>query len=165
MLEAEFVALVKCCIIKDLRQYMMKTCNTCKQTKPRQDYPGKPTGKDKYSNTCKRCTNDRRKAFRRKNPDIVKNECLRRTFGITLDEYRQILLEQGGVCDICGKPETSTFRGKLKHLSVDHDHETGKVRGLLCNDCNIGLGWFKDNVQVLRNAIHYLNVRRVKERR
>ena len=74
---------------------------------------------------------------------------LKRKFKITLEEYQQMEQNQGGVCAICGGVCT-------RKLAVDHDHATGKVRGLLCNNCNRGLGHFKDNLENLQQAINYL---------
>ena len=75
---------------------------------------------------------------------------LRHAYGITLDDYDRMLEEQGGECAICGKHPTK------KRLCVDHDHQTNKVRGLLCEKCNWGIGQFNDTVVLLRNAIEYL---------
>jgi len=72
-------------------------------------------------------------------------------FGITVDEYHALLIKQNHVCAICGNP-CSTRRW----LSVDHDHETGKVRGLLCAKCNTGLGLLGDNLGALCMALDYL---------
>lgn len=72
-------------------------------------------------------------------------------FGITLDDYNVMVERQRGVCAICQMPENG------KSLAVDHDHKTGIVRGLLCANCNNGLGRFKDNINVLLAAIHYLD--------
>jgi hypothetical protein len=78
---------------------------------------------------------------------------LRRTYGITLAQYDMILTNQGGVCAICKKScnRTSTVR-----LCVDHDHSNGIVRGLLCFQCNVGLGKFGDSAENLKSAIDYL---------
>lgn len=65
--------------------------------------------------------------------------------------------EQDGVCAICGRPETKVLKGKKLSLSIDHDHETGKVRGLLCMDCNTSIGKFKHNKELLLNAVRYLD--------
>jgi hypothetical protein len=73
-----------------------------------------------------------------------------RRYGLSEDQYLVMLELQGGGCAICGK----TPEGR--RLSVDHDHESGKVRGLLCDICNRGLGLFKDNTDTLRRAISYL---------
>lgn len=81
---------------------------------------------------------------------------LKRDYGITVDDYDQMHEEQGGVCATCGCPETEMFRGKVRRLSVDHCHETGLVRGLLCGKCNKALGMIRDNVGTLRKMISYL---------
>lgn len=89
-----------------------------------------------------------------KNPDraarVARSHALRK-FGLTEGSYEILLTRQGGCCDICKKPEK--FK---KRLAVDHDHATGKVRGLLCQDCNTSLGKFGDSVEILRNAVAYL---------
>jgi len=72
-------------------------------------------------------------------------------YGITADEFKQMFETQQGKCSICSE-EPKTKRG----LHVDHDHETGKVRGLLCHGCNVALGSFKDDVTLLNKAIEYL---------
>ena len=84
--------------------------------------------------------------------DITKNNDLKRLYGITLDEHTQMYEEQNGVCAIC-KGEGD---GKWKKLCVDHDHKTGKVRQLLCRNCNMVLGQVNDNVNLLSEMIKYL---------
>ncbi|QCU78667.1 hypothetical protein E7744_11295 [Citricoccus sp. SGAir0253] len=68
---------------------------------------------------------------------------------------------QGGVCAICGKPETVMRFGKLKTLSVDHNHVTGAPRGLLCQGCNQGIGHFAEDIAVMNSAVRYLETHRV----
>ena len=77
---------------------------------------------------------------------------VRRTYGITLEEYNEMLKDQENGCKLCGKTEEEEGR----RLAIDHCHESGKVRGILCSDCNIGLGKFKDNKEVMQKAIDYL---------
>lgn len=77
---------------------------------------------------------------------------LRRTYGITLEQYNQMLEDQDGVCAICGKPDEVEGR----RMAVDHNHDTGEVRGLLCGTCNRGLGNFQDNIEMLEKAKDYL---------
>jgi ribosomal protein L34E len=77
-------------------------------------------------------------------------------YGITVEQYDEMREAQKHVCAICSRPETVVMRGKVKPLSVDHDHLTGKVRGLLCHECNVGLGKFKDNPRLLNAARHYI---------
>jgi hypothetical protein len=86
-----------------------------------------------------------------------KDSDLRSIFGITLAEYSLMLIEQDGKCATCRQSETATRNGKLKALCVDHDHKTGKVRGLLCSECNQGLGKLKENRDTLLNMIAYLD--------
>lgn len=86
---------------------------------------------------------------------ISKNSRLKRTYGITLAEYREMFNKQNGVCFICGNPETNSQR-RDNNLSVDHNHITGKVRKLLCSNCNRGLGEFNDNIIIMERAIQYL---------
>lgn len=76
---------------------------------------------------------------------------LRREYGITLDDYRQMLAMQNFGCAICGAGPSPKRR-----LSVDHDHKTGKVRGLLCGKCNSGLGFFKENVGIVDSLKRYV---------
>lgn len=97
------------------------------------------------------------KIRREKYPEKVKEQKrkghLKNTFSISIDEWNEMFSLQNGCCDIC-KLHASSF---TKRLAVDHCHTTGKIRGLLCESCNLGLGKFKDNIEVLENAINYLN--------
>lgn len=118
-----------------------KKCNKCRKTKPISEF-----GKDKYQKDglfwcCKSC----RIAPRRKID-------LYRRYGISLRQYEKLLEKQSGVCAICGRHQAE-FKNSL---DVDHNHETGKVRGLLCPSCNRGLGNFKDNRGILIKAVQYL---------
>lgn len=77
--------------------------------------------------------------------------------GLTAEHYNKLLLRQKGCCAICGVHE-STYRqiGSKRHFAIDHDHDTGKIRGLLCNSCNLGIGALGDNPIRLRAAVRYL---------
>lgn len=87
-----------------------------------------------------------------------RDENYKRKYGISTEEYSILLAQQKEVCSICGQKESfcSGKRETPNLLSVDHCHETGKVRGLLCYSCNTGLGKFKDNPTLLQAAILYL---------
>lgn len=78
---------------------------------------------------------------------------LKATYNLTVEQYNEMLKEQNHKCCICGLDEVDN---KVK-LAVDHCHKTGKVRGLLCKFCNVGLGNFKDNINSLSKAISYLS--------
>lgn len=79
---------------------------------------------------------------------------LKHKFGITEDDYQTMLKEQNGACAIC---RTTTPTGRWKVFAVDHCHKTGNVRGLLCNECNRGIGLLRDSAELLRNAAEYLD--------
>ena len=90
-------------------------------------------------------------------PSIRHQQHLRKMHGITLGDYRAMAAAQGGVCAICRQPETMlTPRGDVQALAVDHDHRTGRIRGLLCRTCNQALGGFRDDPAILRAAADYL---------
>lgn len=91
---------------------------------------------------------DEAKAYYLKNYDKV----LGRLYGISQQEYDEMLIRQDGHCAICPTEPTAK-----KKLCVDHDHTTGKVRGLLCHDCNIAIGKFKENPMLVQRAALYLN--------
>ena len=106
---------------------------------------------------CRRCRKTIQK-WRKANPHKVKVQYkrhdLKRAFGLTLEEFLQKVNKQNGVCAICG---CKNFRGnRIKHLVVDHNHQTGKMRALLCDSCNRGMGLLKDDVIILQRAVAYL---------
>lgn len=101
-----------------------------------------------------------RREWNRKNPRKIKSIQFKTQFGITLDQYEKLLRRQKGVCAICGcEAVGSPRRGgeKRRGGSVDHDHKTGQVRGILCGLCNLMLGHAKDRPDVLRAAADYLD--------
>lgn len=92
------------------------------------------------------------------NPDYFRDKDLQKNYGVNMAWYNAEFEKQNGVCAICFKPETAIIKGKLLPLSVDHCHDTGKVRGLLCRRCNNGIGHMKHDVRLLQNAINYLDI-------
>lgn len=97
-----------------------------------------------------------RAAWYAENKERLRAKRFEKDYGITLEEYERMLVEQNGVCAICREPETWRIRGELAKLSVDHDHVTGQVRGLLCCNCNHMIGKAQDSPSVLRDAAAYL---------
>jgi recombination endonuclease VII len=94
---------------------------------------------------------------RPRSPLSTQDRYLRRHYGITQAEYDQRFIEQNGRCAVCKRPEFTTGKlGKLKRLSVDHCHASTRVRGLLCQACNAGIGLLQENPAVLSAAISYL---------
>ena len=100
----------------------------------------------------------KKREYAKTHQDVIKTYLLKNNFGITLEQYNNMVISQGGVCAICGKAETSYDKKAqaIKKLAVDHDHVTGKVRGLLCTNCNLMLGSAYDNIDTLKSAIIYL---------
>ena len=144
-----------------------KYCITCKSVKHPNEFH-KPN-KKQCNRRCKDCAcrikrerhlsssySEKRKEYnrlrrRRSNPGMDDHR-YRNGNGMTLEQYNQMLENQQGKCAICGGG-----REKQKYsFSVDHCHATGKIRGILCSNCNAGLGFFKDNPQSLTNALTYL---------
>lgn len=122
-----------------------KRCHRCKKTKPLKRFHKCRSRGDGRSGTCRRCLSELR----------AENDIVRR-FGITLAEFDVILEEQGGGCGICGATEGMQRAGKTLRLCVDHCHKTNRIRGILCNSCNNGIGRFKDDPTLLRAAADYL---------
>ena len=89
-------------------------------------------------------------------PDYARAARLKSEYGITIEDYDAMASGQGNVCASCGQPETRMLKGKIVRLCIDHCHETGKIRGLLCGACNLGLGQFGDDPDKLRAILAYL---------
>jgi Recombination endonuclease VII len=95
--------------------------------------------------------NAKQRAYRRKNADKDREYHLQRQFGLTQAEYEQRLAAQDGSCAVCGNPPGKTS------LHVDHDHDTGAIRGLLCMRCNNALGLFREQPRLLENGMCYVD--------
>lgn len=83
---------------------------------------------------------------------------MKKHYGITVEQYLEMHDKQGGVCAVCGCAESSVDprTKRVRRLAVDHCHDTGKIRGLLCSSCNTAIGQMKDDVRILSSAISYL---------
>ena len=84
----------------------------------------------------------------------VRNSTLKRKYGISQEDYAKMHLEQNGACSICKTKNFSTKRNKM--LCVDHNHETGKARALLCDTCNLLIGFAYEDESILLDAIEYI---------
>jgi len=143
-----------------------KYCGICRTLLPTTAfYPSRFT-QDGFDNRCKECyrtyqrthrkeINTRVSATRRNNKErhntYVRRHAYRAKYGISLEKYEEMCKEQNGVCAICHKPES-----QKKRLAIDHDHETGLVRALLCNSCNAAIGFLQDDIGIASNALAYL---------
>lgn len=146
---------------------MTKTCGGCRETKPLDQFNRYQRDKmDGRQPRCRECqgksnakwreanreqSRARARAWNAAHPEQVADRNFQRRYGITLAEYEALMVEQGGGCAICHEPCRTGSR-----LSVDHCHETGAVRGLLCRNCNAGLGQFADRAELLVLAADYL---------
>jgi hypothetical protein len=115
--------------------------------KPLEDFPRHRSERDSRGTYCKPCHNTRTVATKQRLYGGNRHYHLRRRYGIGADEVATMVEAQGGVCAICQE-------GKAEHF--DHDHLTGTVRGILCFNCNGGLGQFRDRADVMERAITYL---------
>jgi Recombination endonuclease VII len=97
-----------------------------------------------------------RRRFRAAHPGYMRAHHLRRTHGLTPEQYDAMLAAQGGLCAICRKPETHVRAGKVLPLVVDHNHETDAVRALLCYVCNFAIGLLYDDPKLLAAASAYI---------
>ncbi len=128
----------------------MKSCRVCQEEKPLDDFYKNAARKDGYQTVCKEC--DRaaaRKYWHGLSSEKRRDKHYKRFYGMSFDCVQELLEQQEGKCAIC--------EDELIEFHVDHNHNTGAVRGLLCVNCNTGLGQLKDSVSVLSSAIAYLN--------
>ena len=131
---------------------LIKACCKCHKFFNASHFYKNKTYQDRLTGACKECKKSDSNKRYHSNPDILRNSTLKRKFGITLDEYNQMLVNQNFKCACCG---TSTPQGKgIFH--VDHCHKTGNIRGLLCHLCNTGIGKLGDDLPGLLKAVKYL---------
>lgn len=119
----------------------MPVCGRCKVDKEPTEFGNFKRGRDGLSSRCKECC-----------AEVSREKNLMKNYGLSSADYSRMFKEQGGVCKVCGKPESA----KRRSLAVDHCHSSGKIRGLLCQGCNVSLGRFNDDIALLKNAIRYL---------
>lgn len=140
---------------------MLKRCSGCKTDKPYDEFYTDSAHSSGYSRYCKVCEAVRSKRWRMANRETVRvsqrDAARRKLYSLEPQDYLDLMTLQQEQCAICGA--TTSGHGRTSALLVDHDHQTGKVRGLLCHGCNGGLGHFKDDPNRLRAAIEYLEAR------
>jgi uncharacterized metal-binding protein len=145
----------------------VKVCSKCKQSKALAEFYKKKTAKDGLNSHCMDCVdsysrnhyrNNKEKVLSRSNawakshPVSRKFTRLKNLYGVTREQYDKIFEVQAGCCKLCGISQTEL----KKTLVIDHNHKTGRIRGLLCNPCNAALGLFKENAETLKKAVEYV---------
>ncbi len=149
---------------------MTKKCNTCNRDLGVELYNKHPHGVLGLRGSCKECENIKRKHHYnkedvkarkiewereyRKSPEYAQRKFgyrIKAKYNLSLEEYDDICEKQGGVCAICGE-----FNINGNRLVIDHDHQTGKVRGLLCGSCNCGIGYLKESATIMKKAMKYI---------
>ena len=125
-----------------------KLCRKCGVAKSRSEFYEARDGKygRRLQSYCKPCLyTEKRRSH------------LKHTYGVTLEWYESTLATQGGACAVCKRPERSTRGGKTLLMPVDHDHRTGRARGILCHACNRAVGLLGDDPDRFRSVIRYLH--------
>ncbi len=131
-----------------------KRCSDCGETKPLSEFTKSKQRADGRGRQCRPCHAARQRAYNQRNRRLVNMRKQLAKWGLTVETYEELLESQGGRCAICGSADNGDARNDV--FNVDHCHETGAIRGLLCSPCNRGLGQFGDSVDRLERAIVYL---------
>jgi len=134
--------------------YLMRTkiCTKCGQEKSLEDFHQDKSHKDGRCLRCKICRARYHKQWwqkvkgrYQKSKRQWREHHLKVNYGITIEQYKAMISAQNNTCKICGNKEVRISRGKITKLGVDHNHRTGRIRGLLCASCNSKLGWYEKN--------------------
>jgi hypothetical protein len=135
----------------------MKECGKCKEILPLDSFGKDKPRPDGLSPYCRSCKRGMQRKYYKASPERYRARNYRDSYGITLEQYDEMLAEQGGCCANpgCNKQEP----GGIGRFHVDHNHTTGEVRGLLCHGCNTSAGLCQDNPVVLQGLANYLEER------
>ena len=143
----------------------LRICKTCGKEKAHNDFPKHKGYKECIRPHCIECRREKELAYHHKHKNDEtksykydkakdKNKKLMSAYNITFEEYKTMIEVQDYKCCICGDILNTDLKKRL--APVDHCHKTGRIRGILCKDCNVGLGSFKDDIDVMNSAIQYI---------
>src|SRR5579872_193612 len=154
----------------------MKTCITCKQDKPDDAYYKDSKHSDRLRGSCIECMAAQNKTWRKENPEkerasgrtwrknnhtrqrqTEKSRELKKKYGLTIEDYEAIMMAQNHKCAICRTP-LIMYGSMIGKTAVDHNHANGQVRGILCWHCNCALGSMRDNVEIAKSCVEYLEM-------
>ena len=151
-------------------------CSLCKQLRSVNCFGMHKHAKAGRSSWCKDCISEKNKIRRKKNPELFREKLqkvtqkklladpnfhrknlLKYKYDITFEQYEDMFTAQNGVCAACRMPEESRHQnGNIKRLAVDHNHETGEIRALLCHGCNLALGFLHEDLQKCLGLVEYI---------
>jgi hypothetical protein len=132
----------------------IKSCHGCELNKPVNMFHNNRAKWDGLTDLCKQCNRTHNLKWRKNFPEKAKNADIKKNYGITLADKLSMLESQGRVCAACG---TDTPGGRYNEWHTDHSHSTGKVRGVLCADCNMALGVVRESIPRLEGLVRYMN--------
>ena len=138
---------------------MRIVCNDCEKLKECIEFNKNRTNKSGYQDICRNCQSARSKDYVKRNPGKHRSGYYLRKYKLTSRQVIELLNNQNNECKICNKILPSELNGLVKkqhQYDVDHCHKTNKVRGILCHNCNVGLGRFKDDSELLVKAAEYI---------
>lgn len=134
-----------------------KVCSTCTQERLLCDFHTAKRNKDGYQGHCKSCQAEKSKLWKQENHEraYISNKAweLRTKYGMSIEEYDELLALQDNKCACC---QVRAPVGTRRPFNVDHDHGTGRVRGILCPSCNSGIGHLSDSLEGVLMAVTYL---------
>lgn len=150
-----------------------KYCPGCKETHSLENFHKSKSRPDGLTSWCKTCVknngakwrknnkerkNEYAKEYYQENKDRMNVRRIERLYGLSPEEHQRMKDEQGNLCKLCNQPETGTnaMNGKIQELCIDHCHDTGKVRGLLCRRCNHLIAALGDTEQSIERVFHYM---------
>ena len=137
---------------------MKKSCRACGKHLPLTAFWRNSAKKDGHFDECRKCRNRMAAQVRVEDPTRMRRYHLQKRYGLSEEEFDRLFEVCKGRCQICRRREDELplLDGKPQRLHVDHNHRTGEIRGLLCIDCNLGLGRFHDSFELLSNAMDYV---------
>lgn len=131
----------------------MKTCIKCDESKPLDEFHRRSVSRDGRRGSCNVCRNAQQVAWQATVPDYVRRKNLKHNHDITPEQFDDLLAAQNGKCACCFTSEPGGSHGIF---NVDHNHETGQIRGLLCWDCNVAIGKLGDTLEGVERAVAYM---------
>jgi len=154
---------------ESFREIVTKVCASCKKELSIESFRVLTTARDvgRYRHMCRDCERIYSREYAEQHEEEQFDSNLKRKYGITSVDYEVLFTIQKGLCAICRKPEKRRGSGgkvglrgpktdKIRRLAVDHDHTTGQVRGLVCHDCNVTMGFLDESPERIGQILHYM---------